>query len=171
MVGAMRMSEIDPLSVRCQLPGWFHVRKLPRSVVQWYQVTESAHEKEKVMSRAALTTKQGKAKCLRYRNGKRCGRIGKILVKFQDRTGWHSYPVCRECAGEIVSQGGEILETSDKGWQVASRLFFPDEREYISINRLEAEKEQDRKRHDEETAVVNFLTGHHAWKHDFLANS
>ena len=64
------------------------------------------------------TTKSRKAKCLHYRNGKRCGRVGKVLVSFSDHQGHHEYPVCKECAEKIVAEGGEVLGKSRKGYRV-----------------------------------------------------
>jgi len=67
------------------------------------------------------TTKSGKAKCLHYRNGRRCGRVGKIMVSFRDRQGHHEYPVCRECADEIVNEkSGQVRGKSPKGYSVST---------------------------------------------------
>ena len=61
------------------------------------------------------TTPVGKAKCLAYRDGKRCGRVAKVVVKYHDHQGDHRQPVCQECAKRI---GGTIVKQSPKGFTV-----------------------------------------------------
>ena len=74
--------------------------------------------------RSSHTTKQRKAKCLHYRKGKRGGRVGKILINWRDRRGYHGYPVCQECADHITQEhNGETVETSPKGYHVITGLF------------------------------------------------
>jgi len=82
--------------------------------------------------RTSHTTTTQKAKCLHYRNGSRCGRMGKVLVSYQDRQGYHRSPVCQECAGIIEAQGGRVLETSSKGYHVIPGQ-FTNTREYRRI--------------------------------------
>jgi hypothetical protein len=82
--------------------------------------------------RTSHTTTSQKAKCLKYRNGQRCGRVGTILVSFQDHQGWHSYPVCKECATDIVAGGGEAVEASPRGYHVITGQFAAT-REYRRI--------------------------------------
>ena len=83
--------------------------------------------------RSTHTTKQKKAKCLVYRNGKRCGRVGKILVSYTDRQGYHRYPVCAECAAKIEADGGTIIERSKRGYYVVTGGFGIATREYRRI--------------------------------------
>ena len=68
--------------------------------------------------RASHTTVQNKAKCLNYRNGKRCGRVARTLVSFTDHLGQHTQPMCEECAAATVAIGGTIRERSPKGFIV-----------------------------------------------------
>lgn len=64
--------------------------------------------------RHSHTTKTKKAKCLSYRNGKRCGRVAKLVVEY----GNQRQSVCQECADRI---GGTILQESPKGFTVIVR--------------------------------------------------
>ena len=78
-----------------------------------------------------LTTKANKAKCLAYRDGKRCGRVAKFVVSYK-----HSrQSVCKECAERIVNEhAGRIDQESAKGFTVnVTRLGGMVSRRYIEI--------------------------------------
>ena len=56
------------------------------------------------------TNQQHKAKCLAYRNGKRCGRVAKAEVVYQPKhlprkMTWH-LPVCNECKEALAAEYG-----------------------------------------------------------------
>ena len=80
------------------------------------------------MNRLTLTTKSGKAKCLNYRNGKRCGRVavvelctpGRIIYA---RKSHLPRVVCAECAVSLVGQYGQdvVRGVSRKGFKVSER--------------------------------------------------
>jgi hypothetical protein len=86
--------------------------------------------------RTSHTLTDKRAKCLNYRNGKRCGRLARQLA-----SGWCSHtsfpykrPVCIECGSTLVGKdGAEITETSTKGFLVKTSLFGPVSREYKAI--------------------------------------
>jgi hypothetical protein len=80
--------------------------------------------------RASLTTEQGKAKCLAYRNGKRCGRVAKIVGITRDFAGYHKTAMCVECADRLDA---EVVEKSSKGFTVHYPPFGPRFREYRRI--------------------------------------
>lgn len=69
--------------------------------------------------RVSHTTVRGKAKCLNYRNGKRCGRVAKTLVSFTDHLGWHTQPMCEECAAAVAATGGTVRERNSRGFSVS----------------------------------------------------
>lgn len=48
--------------------------------------------------KASHTDKQGRAKCLAYRNGKRCGRVARVIGSYADSQGEHEQSLCIECA-------------------------------------------------------------------------
>lgn len=73
-----------------------------------------------MMKRHSHTTKTGKAKCLSYRDGKRCGRIAKVVVESKDHIGYHKMSVCDECAVRMVEQGGCVIIRSKCGFRVVS---------------------------------------------------
>jgi len=74
------------------------------------------------MERISHTTKTGKAKCLAYRNGKRCGRVATVEVV----CGTHRQTMCRECADAIVEQHGSkvVRQESRKGFTVRNAAPF-----------------------------------------------
>jgi hypothetical protein len=100
------------------------------------QNTGISQNRRKIMSttRISHTTKQLKAKCLHYRNSKRCGRVAKYIATYRDHRGWHKYAVCKECAESIVESKdqGEIVSESCKGYRVVTG-FFTQSREYREI--------------------------------------
>jgi len=78
------------------------------------------------MARASLTTKTNKAKCLAYRNGKRCGRVAIVLLPRSTTARTR----CASCA-----EGHEAREVSPKGFRVVSTEFSGwVTREYKRIN-------------------------------------
>jgi hypothetical protein len=87
------------------------------------------------MTRSTLTTKQNKAKCLNYRNGRRCGRLGRYLVSgVNPLTGQpFSYPACAECKTALVETGAELKGYSPKGYTVTVSTFGPVSRTYTAI--------------------------------------
>jgi len=85
------------------------------------------------MTRATLTTKQGKSKCLNYRDSHRCGRLGRYLVSGTQRGLPFKFPVCAECKDSLLAQGARLHGSSPKGYTVKESLFGPSTREYIKI--------------------------------------
>ena len=73
--------------------------------------------------RETLTTTTNKAKCLRYRNGRRCGRVAKYLCRWVDRIGNQQMPLCETCHGMVLAIGGELIEHCPSGYTVRSGLF------------------------------------------------
>lgn len=68
--------------------------------------------------RQTHTTQANKAKCLAYRNGKRCGRVATHIVRYNGARGAvGEQPRCDECASHddvissIDSQNGFIVST------------------------------------------------------------
>ena len=81
------------------------------------------------MKATTHVTKSGKAKCLAYRNGKRCGRVAKCIVLHKDSAGnVGPMAACSEC-----SEGNEVLKSSPKGFAVSVSTFGPVSREYNAI--------------------------------------
>jgi len=76
--------------------------------------------------RASHTTKAGRAKCLAYRNGKRCGRVARVVSGY----GSHRQALCQECAARI---GGQVLQESEAGFVVRSTSFGGIRREYVPV--------------------------------------
>lgn len=83
--------------------------------------------------RNSYTTKQKKAKCLAYRDGKRCDRVAKIEGTYTITTTrmmeMHQ-SLCKECAQRL---GAEVIQESDKGFSVHTTLFGPIARMYEAI--------------------------------------
>ena len=70
--------------------------------------------------RASLTTKRRKAKCLAYRNDKRCGRVATFVVKYTDHQGRHHQSVCSECKEQIVAEhGGTVIQENATGFMAS----------------------------------------------------
>jgi hypothetical protein len=70
--------------------------------------------------RLSHTTKSGKAKCLHYRNGKRCGRVARHEVEYTERYFRKHQPVCDECLEAIHDECSiTILQTSHNGFTVS----------------------------------------------------
>lgn len=87
--------------------------------------------------KATLTTKNKKSKCLNYRNGKRCGRLGRYLVKSHRAAARQfKYPVCKECEAALIEQGAEIVSYSPKGYVVKESVFGPAAREYAPVEAI-----------------------------------
>lgn len=92
--------------------------------------------------RPSLTTKQRKAKCLEYRNGSRCGRVARHLVTFHTmsenrKLSFLRLPVCNECKDRIVKNGGNLNESSPKGFLVRIvGIGWGQTREYKGINNV-----------------------------------
>jgi len=82
----------------------------------------------------SLTTKTGKAKCLNYRNGQRCGRVAKYEVSYQDAT-WHHVSVCKECLSKLQERCVEVtvMQKSANGFTVNGFSFWPVSRTYVGI--------------------------------------
>lgn len=82
--------------------------------------------------KASHTTKTKKAKCLHYRNGKRCGRVAKALVCYQNPATLHlgktTIPMCEDC-----SKMGEVIEFSPKGFSIQITGFGTQSRQYRRI--------------------------------------
>ena len=85
-----------------------------------------------MQTRHTHTTKTEKAKCLAYRDGKRCGRVAKFVITFTSPTGHHTQSVCAECAKR---EGATISQESPKGFCVQSGGGFSGmvSRRYIEI--------------------------------------
>lgn len=64
--------------------------------------------------RSSHTTKRGKAKCLAYRNGKRCGRVA-VVVGFVLSQHLQHASMCRECSERL---GAEVAIESAFGFKV-----------------------------------------------------
>jgi hypothetical protein len=64
--------------------------------------------------RSSHTTVQGKAKCLAYRNGKRCGRVATVVGRCK-RNVWHEAAMCKECSDRL---GAEAMIESAHGFHV-----------------------------------------------------
>lgn len=79
--------------------------------------------------RHTLTTKKNKAKCLAYRNGKRCNRIARAVITFTSHSGYHRQSVCKECAGR---KDAIIVQESSSGFNVRVVGFGMQSREYIA---------------------------------------
>jgi hypothetical protein len=79
------------------------------------------------------TTKAGKAKCLNYRNSKRCGRVAKYDIMYCQ----HHLSVCGECLELLVQSVGEdavkVRQHCKKGFTVRTNLFGPASRTYVGI--------------------------------------
>lgn len=90
---------------------------------------ERAEQKQRkeMNMRTSHTTKAGQAKCLNYRNSKRCGRLARYL------TSEKRFPVCAECKRAL---GGEVISHSEKGYTVKESQFGPVTHEYTPIERL-----------------------------------
>lgn len=72
-----------------------------------------------MIGRTSHTTKQGRAKCLHYRQGVRCGRVARYEVQFTDHQGAHHIAVCKECANRISARGPmTILNMDNEGFMV-----------------------------------------------------
>lgn len=75
--------------------------------------------------RESHTTTDNKARCLAYRNGKRCGRIAKTLCNYKNVNGQTCFQArCSECAGHadvfhyIECENGFVVSSSNvDGWQ------------------------------------------------------
>ena len=73
--------------------------------------------------RTSHTNQQGKAKCLAYRNGKRCGRVAKFEVVYGQGSYHRHQAVCQECKGRLAKAFGESFQVnkeSPKGFYVKS---------------------------------------------------
>ena len=89
--------------------------------------------------RLAHTTTDGKAKCLHYRNGKRCGRKATALVNYKSKaTGRPGFmPRCDECAGD---DDVTFFTTSAAGYFVKVNVMDPmQQRQYISVEEMDRE--------------------------------
>jgi len=76
--------------------------------------------------RQSHTTIGKKAKCLAYRNSKRCGRVAVALVDCNTATQGKKYdmPMCQECADERVMHWSGIIKIqNDQGFTVSSDVF------------------------------------------------
>ena len=85
--------------------------------------------------RHSHTTKQNKAKCLAYRDGKRCGRVAKFVVDYTDHQGHHHQAACQECKNRVTANGGKVVTENAKGFTVCSAGGFSGcaAREYVPI--------------------------------------
>lgn len=88
----------------------------------------------------AHTTKTKKAKCLKYRNRKRCGRKAVHEVTFIDtmvRVSAMHMPVCDECLEELQTndryRNVVVRQSNKKGFTVSTNQFGPTERTYKAI--------------------------------------
>jgi len=63
--------------------------------------------------------KQRKARCLAYRNGKRCGRVATFVVKYTDSQGHHHQSVCSECKEQIMANGGTVIQENATGFMAS----------------------------------------------------
>jgi hypothetical protein len=80
--------------------------------------------------RASHTSGSGKAKCLNYRGGKRCGRVAKHEISFGSR----HLVVCVSCLEALQSEHTvTVQQSSKKGFTVSSSLFGPATRTYKEI--------------------------------------
>ena len=70
------------------------------------------------MTRSILTDKKNRAKCLAYRNGKRCGRKATVLMTRSHDL--HSRVVCQECADRQASEGASVKQVNRAGFNVIS---------------------------------------------------
>jgi hypothetical protein len=86
--------------------------------------------------RPSHTTKDGRAECLNYRDGSRCGRLGRTLVEFYDHQGRHQYPVCDECRVALVAEyGARVLGENRAGYKVRVTGYGGLQgREYIEVS-------------------------------------
>jgi len=83
--------------------------------------------------RHSHTQQNGKAKCLHYRNSKRCGRVAKFLVNHTDHQGYHHQAVCEDCKDHIVTSGGQVVAENAKGFTVRKVGFGRSTRTYTPI--------------------------------------
>lgn len=89
--------------------------------------------------RLSHTTKDGKAQCLHYRNGKRCGRKATTLCNYRNKVnGLPGFmPRCSECSGD---SDVEFYTTSDAGYFVkVNALDMMQQRQYISVEEMNHE--------------------------------
>jgi len=70
--------------------------------------------------RRSHTTIENQAKCLAYRDGKRCGRVARFVVEYTDQQGFHKQSVCAECKDRIIASGGTVTQASPTGFKVES---------------------------------------------------
>ena len=63
------------------------------------------------------TTIENQAKCLAYRDGKRCGRVARFVVEYTQQ-GFHKQSVCAECKDRIIASGGTVTQASPTGFKV-----------------------------------------------------
>lgn len=95
-------------------------------------VLETAKRTEEKM-RISHTTKQKKAKCLAYRNGKRCGRVARVVGSY-DTSGTrrvsHHQSLCVECAERL---GAQVTQENSKGFTVVSGGFGYTVRTYREV--------------------------------------
>ena len=77
------------------------------------------------------TDARGRAKCLAYRNRKRCGRRAIALMAKVSQ--FHAKIVCQECADRQTAEGARTLETSKTGFSVRTSLFGPATRDYVAV--------------------------------------
>jgi hypothetical protein len=91
--------------------------------------------------RTSHTTQQGKAKCLMYRDGKRCGRVAKHVITTKRGVSgvtWSHAPACNECCHEWVENRGAALvqQSNPSGFRVISQTLSEwTSRTYVPIER------------------------------------
>jgi len=91
--------------------------------------------------RPSHTTKQRKAKCLHYHNGRVCGRVARAEVTYRPRhlpgRQIRHQAVCEECKDTLVAEYGPeiVIQESAKGFRVRSSGGFSGmaSREYVPI--------------------------------------
>ena len=80
-------------------------------------------------------TKTKRAKCLHYRNNKRCGRVAKHEVSFTDNGRNHHQSVCDECLDNIQKNCSNVYvnQSNKKGFRVVVVGFGYTSRTYKAI--------------------------------------